>query len=204
MGIFVGTKTEIAKFKATGTKLAKGAVMTASKIGNQVPNAQSGILSRLAAKVSSKIAPVKAGIMVAQLDKRAASAGVAMPLVATAPKTNTLLDKGVAFAKKHPILTAGAAAVAVGAAAYGVSRYRKSKAKKKTAKRKTSRKKTTSRSSSRRRTTSRAARSRRRKRGYGTEAQYKRKGGLDVKYTKNGQPYVIKSDGRARFIKRSR
>lgn len=39
------------------------------------------------------------------------------------------------------------------------------------------------------------------RRGYGTARQYARPGGRSVKYTKNGQPYIILSDGRARFVK---
>ena len=42
------------------------------------------------------------------------------------------------------------------------------------------------------------------KKKYGTEAQYNRKGGKDVKYTKNGQPYILDSKGKARFIKKSK
>ena len=55
-----------------------------------------------------------------------------------------------------------------------------------------------------RRTKSRKAskkRSKSRKKRYGTARQYARKGGKSVKYTKNGQPYIILSDGRARFVK---
>ena len=40
-----------------------------------------------------------------------------------------------------------------------------------------------------------------RKKRYGTAKQYARKGGKSVKYTKNGQPYIILSNGRARFVK---
>ena len=43
-----------------------------------------------------------------------------------------------------------------------------------------------------------------RKKRVGTAKQYARKGGKSVKYTKNGQPYIILSDGRARFVKGKR
>lgn len=36
----------------------------------------------------------------------------------------------------------------------------------------------------------------------GSAKQYSRKGGGEVKYTKNGQPYVLDSNGRPKFIKR--
>ncbi len=42
------------------------------------------------------------------------------------------------------------------------------------------------------------------KKGYGTSKQYARKGGKTVHRTKNGQPYIILNDGRARFIKKSK
>lgn len=42
------------------------------------------------------------------------------------------------------------------------------------------------------------------KKHYGTAKQYARKGGKSVRYTKNGQPYIILSDGRARFVKGKR
>jgi hypothetical protein len=199
MGIFVGTKTEIAKFKATGTKLAKGAVMSISKIGNQTPNGASGIASKIKGAVSgASRANLVTSLAIAQAKANVKQAQQIKPTGVTA------VDKITNFIKQNPVTSAaigGAALLGAGAIGYAVG---KSKAKKSTKKKTSKKKKTTSRSSSRRRTTSRAARSRRRKRGYGTEAQYKRKGGLDVKYTKNGQPYVIKSDGRARFIKRSR
>ncbi len=204
MGIFVGTKAQIANFKASGTKLAKGAVVKAtasiSKIGNQTPNGASGIASKIKSATSSasKLNFVSS-LAIAQAKANVKQAQKIQPTGVTA------VDKVTNFIKANPVTSAaigGAALLAAGGIGYAVG---KSKSKKKSTKKKTSKKKkTTSRSSSRRRTTSRAARSRRRKRGYGTEAQYKRKGGLDVKYTKNGQPYVIKSDGRARFIKRSR
>jgi len=47
-------------------------------------------------------------------------------------------------------------------------------------------------------------RSTKRKKRIGTAKQYARKGGKSVKYTKNGQPYIILSNGRARFIKGKR
>jgi len=47
-----------------------------------------------------------------------------------------------------------------------------------------------------------SSRSRRRsKRHYGTAKQYARKGGKSVHYAKNGTPYIILANGRARFIK---
>lgn len=58
---------------------------------------------------------------------------------------------------------------------------------------------------SRARRVRRSPRTRRtRKPRYGTAKQYARKGGKSVKYTKNGQPYIILADGRARFVKGKR
>ena len=54
------------------------------------------------------------------------------------------------------------------------------------------------------RKTTRRTRRKSRKKSYGTAKQYARKGGKSVKYTKNGQPYIILSDGRARFVKGKR
>lgn len=71
--------------------------------------------------------------------------------------------------------------------------------KRKAAKRSTRR--TTKRRAVKKRSTGRRTK---RRTGYGTERAYKRKGGKSVKYTKNGQPYIITSDGKARFIKRSK
>jgi len=57
-----------------------------------------------------------------------------------------------------------------------------------------------------RRSKKRASKSKRKgkKKRYGTAKQYKRKGGRSVKYTKNGQPYIILANGRARFVKGKR
>jgi len=38
----------------------------------------------------------------------------------------------------------------------------------------------------------------------GSQAEYQRKGGGKVRYTKKGQPFVIGSDGKSRFLKRSK
>lgn len=60
------------------------------------------------------------------------------------------------------------------------------------------------RTTSRRRTRRRTRRTKRSKRRIGTAKQYARKGGRSVKYTKNGQPYIILANGRARFVKGKR
>jgi len=110
----------------------------------------------------------------------------------------SLVNRAISYAKANPVKT-GLAVAGAAAVGYGIYKAVTRKKRKKSTKRKTKRK------SSRRRSTRRTTRSRtRRKRGYGTERQYKRRGGLDVKYTKNGQPYVIQSNGRARFVKRSK
>lgn len=117
-------------------------------------------------------------------------------------------DKAKAWIVENQLTTgllAGGVVGAAGGFALGratARRKKKSTRKKSTRKKSTRKKSRTSRSTSRRRKSAPTRRARRR--GYGTEAQYKRKGGKDVKYTKNGQPYVIQSNGRARFIKRSR
>lgn len=70
----------------------------------------------------------------------------------------------------------------------------------------TSRTSTTKRrAKSKKRTASKArrkSRSKSKKKHYGSAKQYARPGGKSVKYTKNRQPYIILSDGRARFIKK--
>ena len=83
--------------------------------------------------------------------------------------------------------------VLAGAAAYGVSKLLK---KKKKAKKKGSKKKAKKRAKKGSRKRSRG------KKHYGTSKQYARKGGKVVHRTKNGQPYIILANGRARFIKR--
>lgn len=60
------------------------------------------------------------------------------------------------------------------------------------------------RTTSRRRTRQSTRRTKRTKRRIGTAKQYARKGGRSVKYTKNGQPYIILANGRARFVKGKR
>lgn len=60
------------------------------------------------------------------------------------------------------------------------------------------------RTTSRRRTRRSTRRTKRSKRRIGTAKQYARKGGRSVKYTKNGQPYIILANGRARFVKGKR
>lgn len=112
-------------------------------------------------------------------------------------------DKAKAWIVDNQLTTGLLAGGVIGAAGgFAVGRATAKRKKKKSTKKKSTRKKSRkSRSTSRRR---KSAPRRARRRGYGTEAQYKRKGGKDVKYTKNGQPYVIQSNGRARFIKRSR
>jgi len=130
-----------------------------------------------------------------------AGGAVAGALMKQAPNTQTSMgNRIISYAKANPIKTALAVAGAA-AAGYGiykaVTRKKRKKSKRKTSRRKAPRRKRSTR-------TSRSRSRTRRKRGYGTEKQYKRKGGLDVKYTKNGQPYVIQSNGRARFVKRSR
>jgi hypothetical protein len=65
-------------------------------------------------------------------------------------------------------------------------------------------KRSTRRTTKRRKTKRSTGRRTKRRTGYGTERAYKRKGGKSVKYTKNGQPYIITSSGKARFIKRSK
>lgn len=63
--------------------------------------------------------------------------------------------------------------------------------------RRKARKPRSARKSSRRRSKS----PRRRKKHYGTAKQYARKGGKKVHYAKNGTPYIILANGRARFVK---
>lgn len=196
MGIFVGNAAEREKFKASGVKIAKGVIAT----GTQIPASNSGLLSKVA-NVAKKLAPVKVGAFAAGLAVKQAKANT--NAATQIPTTNVgIVDKVTGFIKNNPTaaaLAGGAALLTAGAVGYAVGK-RKSKKKKSS-----SPKSKKSRSSRSRRRSARPVRSRRRSsRGYGTEAQYKRKGGKDVKYTKNGQPYVITSSGRARFIKRSR
>ena len=150
--------------------------------------------------ISRKVKESRAAKVTAGASAIAGGAALAANLKNQPGQKTGLVNRAISYAKANPIKTAiGAAAVA--AVGYGIYKAvtRKKKKKKSTTRRK-SRK--TRRSS--RRSTRRTSRSRTRRRRYGSESQYKRKGGLDVKYTKNGQPYVIQANGRARFVKRSR
>lgn len=195
MGLFVGNREERAKFRASGMKLAKTQVVS----GSQVPVGNTGLLSKVA-NVAKKIAPARVATFAAGLAVKQAQAN--QKAATQIPQTGSgIVDKVTGFIKANPVAAAvagGTALLAAGAVGYAVGKRKKKKS--------TSRKSKKSRSSTGRRRTKRPARSSRRRssRGYGTEAQYKRKGGKDVKYTKNGQPYVLMSNGRARFIKRSR
>lgn len=61
-------------------------------------------------------------------------------------------------------------------------------------KRKTTKRKTTKRKTAKRKTTKRAS----------IVKRAKTVGGHKIHYTKNGQPFVIQKDGKARFIKRTK
>ena len=95
------------------------------------------------------------------------------------------------FIRKNPVTSGVTVAGGLLAGATIVQIRRKRKAKKKTAKRKAS-KKTTQR---------RKKKSRVKVKG---KKWYGKTRGKQIKTTKKGQPYVILSDGRARFIKKSR
>lgn len=104
---------------------------------------------------------------------------------------------------KNPLTSVAVAATGgalVGAAATYIATRKKKKKKKSSGKKKKKKSKSPKRST--RRSTRR--KTARRRKGYGSEASYKRKGGKSVKYTKTGQPYIILSNGRARFVKRSK
>lgn len=186
MGLFVGSKTEIASFKASGTKLAKGIVQKGASVG--------GIIGKTSA-ILSPVAKASTAVTVAStVGKDSGIKKLAKTVTEAIPDLpGTWDDKAKKWIVDNPVASTVIATVgvgALGATAYALTK-KKSTKKKTTKKKKSSKKKSTSKRRSK-------------KRRYGTEAQYKRKGGLDVKYTKNGQPYVIQRNGRARFIKRSR
>lgn len=199
MGIFVGSKQEVSAFRSSGglSSIKKKGVVATTNIRNAASGISNPGGSSIFAKAAQAFAPVRVASGVLTADKIAAKMK-ASPVQNVPQSGNTIIDKALSFVKKHPVLTAGAAALAVGGTALAVRAVRKRK-KKSAA---TKRRKLTS-SKRRARVSPRSTRKRAR-RSYGTEAQYKRRGGLDVKYTRNGQPYVIQRNGRARFIKRSR
>ena len=190
MAILVGNAAERAAYKAAGTIKEKGRIV---KAVSNIRTAASGLVTP--ATASRVLGSTKVGKSTAQK---------AMDMIPDLP--GTWDDKAKTWIVKNPT-TAGVIAAGVGGTVAGIAgtlayqAIRKPKKKPKAKpKAKSRRKPTKSRSSSRRRKSSSKPR---RRRGYGTEAQYKKRGGLDVKYTKNGQPYVIQKNGRARFIKRS-
>ena len=190
MGIFVGNAAERAAFKASGTKLAKGVIQK----GSQIPQGATGLLSKIGTAVGAARVKIASTLLLTQAKANQQAAAQIKPTGVG------VVDKVTDFIKKNPATSAligGTALLGAGAIGYAVGK-KKSTKKKSTKKKSSTRKKSTRKSSTRRST------KRRGRRSYGSEAQYKRKGGLDVKYTKNGQPYVIQSNGRARFIKRSR
>jgi len=196
---------------AAGRVVSSPAGRVASKFGGAALKVASPIakISTVVGAATFAVKGVKATINKARESRAAKAAAGATAIAGGAalaanlknqPGTKTgLVNRAISYAKANPIKTAlGVAAVA--AAGYGIYKAVTRKKKKRSTSRRKSRK--TRRSS--RRSTRRISRSRTRRRRYGTEGQYKRKGGLDVKYTKNGQPYVIQANGRARFVKRSR
>lgn len=199
----------------TGAKLGGRIISPLAKIGTAVTVIGGTVkaVKAISGKIHKKPAQISTSTMARTGGKTALIAGAATAAAAggaalaaanrAAPGTGnsqSFIEKAGDWVREHPKTTAAIVAGA-GLAAAGVTAYVKHRKKKKSSSRKKKRKSTKRRSRSRRtrRTTRRT-----RKRHYGTERQYKRKGGLDVKYTKNGQPYVIQSNGRARFIKRSK
>lgn len=199
MGIFVGTKQQVAAFRSSGgvSTLSKGAVSTSVRnvTSGIISSGGSSLLAKVGSAISKAFAPARVASGIITADKAAAAAKLS-PVQAVPTSGNSTVDKVLGFVKKHPVLTAGAAALAVGGTALAVRALSKPKKKRKS--------RSSKRTSPRRRRSTRRVTRRRTRRSYGSEAQYKRRGGLDVKYTKNGQPYVIQRNGRARFIKRSR
>jgi len=96
--------------------------------------------------------------------------------------------KGGLLTKAKETVTGSTTTTTTGSSSVGTSSPRRRRSKKSRSKRSKSRR-------------SRTSRKKRSGRSYGTAKQYARKGGKSVKYTKNGQPYIILSDGRARFVK---
>jgi len=111
------------------------------------------------------------------------------------------LSKAAGIVADNPLATAvvaGGAGVAVGTgvglAVSNVSKVRKKRKKKYVKKKKSSRRRT--------RRTRRTRRRRGRRTPY-TAGKGKDRSTKRIRYTKNGQPYVILSSGKARFIKQS-
>lgn len=186
----------------TAVTVVGGAVKVVKTIGGKMQKKPAKISSTSTMQRTSQGRKLNSVPLIG-IGAAAAAGGAAIAMASKNPSgsagSKSFIEKAGDWVKEHPKTTAAIVAGA-GLAAAGVATYIKRRKKKKSSKRK-KRKSTKRRSRSRRtrRTTRRT-----RKRRYGTERQYKRKGGLDVKYTKNGQPYVIQSNGRARFIKRSK
>jgi len=176
-------------------------------MGTIKPDMGSGMLKTMSlAAAGSAAAPMAATGLYGTTQEAQSVSGRIINAIPDLP--GTWDDKAKAWILDNP-KTAGA--IAIGTALVGGGAYlafrekpKKKKSKKKSTKKKSTKKKSRKSRSTTRRRKSAPARRRARRRGYGTEAQYKRKGGKDVKYTKNGQPYIIQSNGRARFVKRSR
>lgn len=219
--IFVGNKAERTAFKNAGgfTSEMRKQKGKAYDITSYAAERSKSNVSVIRSATSGTIKPdFKSGVMkvagtpsvilgsAAALGSQPAVKGKLETVLGGIPDLpGTWDDKAKQWILDNPTAAGIGAVAAVGAAGAGLYYLgtRKKKSKKKSTKKKSTKKKSRkSRSTTRRRKSAPTRRARRR--GYGTEAQYKRKGGKDVKYTKNGQPYVIQSNGRARFIKRSR
>lgn len=217
--IFVGNKAERAAFKNAGgfTSEMRKQKGKAYDIQSYAAERSKSNVSVIRSAASGTIKPDFRGAVMKTATTPSVVLGTA-GLIGSRPEVKSKLqtvldavpdlpgqwdDKAKQWIMDNPVAAGVAATAAVGAAGAGLY-YLGTRKKKKASKKKSARKKSRkSRSTSRRRYPKTTAR-RSRRRGYGTEAQYKRKGGKDVRYTKNGQPYVIQSNGRARFIKRSR
>ena len=204
MGIVVGTT--LAKLKAAGINIKnlskKGVRTTAEKLGlNSSSSSTAGIATgSIKPSIPNTVSipsPVSgiimAGNAVGNTQTGKSLAQTFVDVIPDIPGT-AVDDKVKNFIVDHPLLSAGAAAIAVGTGIVVTSKLLKKKPKKKTPKKKPSSKKKSS--SKKKKSKSKS--------GYGTEAAYNRKGGKKVYYTKNKQPYIKLANGQSRFIKKSR
>ncbi len=207
-----------------------GIILNPSKFGRSSPSPPSSLSSRVrvsGSKARARLASAASSLM-GSVKPTFPSSASSMPMpnaasgiISTAIAANKILpqdsrvramlnkipdlpgtwdDKTKDFIAENPIVSAagfGLVATAAGAGIVYTATRKKKAAKGKTTKRKTTKRKTTKRKSTKRKSS-------RRKKGIGTAAQYARPGGKSVKYAKNGTPYIIMANGRARFIKGKR
>jgi len=181
-GAIENVAQKVAEHPYLSAAAVTGTVMAAKRIP-QATSAVKSAVAKVKNRSSSSVSPMKTN---------SNKPGIVKTVLTNA---GGMLQKSAAPASPVPVSPNAGILPASGSSVRAPSTSRKRRAP---AKR---RKSTKKRSKRTRKTTTRR---KSRKKRYGTAKQYARKGGKSVKYTKNGQPYIILSDGRARFVKGKR